>query len=79
MNWPQLNADKGTDRPPDFTEMIIGISYPVASGLDLGFLESVYESAMALALTEKSISLVLTKQRKQISIDPWKPAAKGSS
>ena len=52
----------------DLTEKIIGVYYDVYNELGFGFIESVYEEAMALALRS---------QRKRISVHQRKSAANG--
>jgi len=49
---PELNA---------FSELIIGSSYVVANALGTGFLEKVYENALALELRDRG--LVIEQQR----------------
>jgi GxxExxY protein len=55
MNSPQINADERRYKHSELTERIIGIFYDVYNELGFGFLESVYEAAMAVALTEQGI------------------------
>ena len=63
MNSPQINADERRYKHSELTEKIIGVFYDVYNELGFGFLESVYESAMALALNEQGIAC-----ERQISI-----------
>ena len=56
MHSPQMNADERRYKHSELTEKIIGIFYDVYNELGFGFLESVYESAMALAFTEQDLS-----------------------
>lgn len=42
----------------DITRMIIGCAFEVANELGAGFLESVYEKALFLAITQKGLSVV---------------------
>lgn len=41
----------------EITKMIIGCAFEVINELGAGFLESVYEKAMIIALTQKGLSL----------------------
>ncbi|HEU5415075.1 MAG TPA: GxxExxY protein [Candidatus Angelobacter sp.] len=56
MHSPQMSADERRYKHSELTEKIIGVFYDVYNELGFGFLESVYESAMALALTEQGLS-----------------------
>jgi GxxExxY protein len=56
MQSPQINADERRYKHSELTDKIIGIFYDVYNELGFGFLESVYESAMALAFTEQGLS-----------------------
>ena len=53
---PLINADERRYKHSELTEKIIGIFYDVYNELGFGFLESVYEAAMALAFSEQEIS-----------------------
>jgi GxxExxY protein len=55
MHSPQMNADERRYKYSELTEQIIGIFYEVYNELGFGFLEKVYEEAMALALKERGI------------------------
>jgi GxxExxY protein len=55
MHSPQMNADERRYKHSELTEKISGIFYDVYNELGCGFLESVYESAMALAFTEQRL------------------------
>lgn len=55
MHSPQMSADERRYKHSELTEKIIGIFYDVYNELGFGFLESVYESAMALAFTEQGL------------------------
>ena len=57
MHSPQMNADERRYKHSELTEKIIGIFYDVYNELGFGFLESVYESAMAVAFTEPGLYL----------------------
>ena len=50
----------------ELTEVIIGTFYEVYNELGFGFLESVYENALVIALTEKGL-----KVEQQIPIPVW--------
>lgn len=63
MHSPQMSADERRYKHSELTEKIIGVFYDVYNELGFGFLESVYESAMALALTEQGLSF-----ERQVSI-----------
>lgn len=55
MHSPQMSADERRYKHSELTEKIIGIFYDVYNELGFGFLESVYESAIALAFTEQGL------------------------
>ncbi len=57
MNLPQINADERRYKHAELTEQIIGIFYEVYNELGSGFLEKVYEEAMALVLRAKGIEV----------------------
>jgi len=63
MPSPQMSADERRYKHTDLAEKIIGIFYDVYNELGFGFLESVYEAAMALAFTEQGIPV-----ERQVSI-----------
>lgn len=63
MHSPQMSADERRYKHSELTEKIIGVFYDVYNELGFGFLESVYESTMALALTEQGLSF-----ERQVSI-----------
>jgi len=50
----------------ELTEKIIGTFYEVYNELGFGFLESVYENALVIALTEKGFQV-----KQQISVPVW--------
>ena len=54
--WPRMNADQKL-KHGELTEEIIGAFYAVYNELGFGFLESVYENAMAIALREYGFSV----------------------
>ena len=66
MHSPQINADERRYKYSELTEQIIGVFYEVYNELGFGFLEKVYEEAMALALKEHGIEF-----RKQVPIPVW--------
>src|SRR5690242_10753975 len=66
MHSPQINADGRRFKYSELTEQIIGIFYEVYNELGFGFLEKVYEEAMALTLKERGIEV-----RQQIPIPVW--------
>jgi GxxExxY protein len=55
MHSPQMNADERRYKHSELTEQIIGIFYEVYNELGAGFLEKVYEEAMAIAFQERSL------------------------
>ena len=50
----------------DLTEKIIGTFYEVYNELEFGFLESVYENSLAIALREKGLEI-----HQQIAVPVW--------
>ena len=66
MNSPQINADARRYKYSELTEQIIGIFYEVYNELGAGFLEKVYEEAMALLFRERGILF-----EQQASIPVW--------
>lgn len=59
----------GTDKKMlhhELTEKIIGVFYDVYNELGHGFLESVYETAMIIALPEKGLAVV-----RQVEVPVW--------
>ncbi|HEV7676853.1 MAG TPA: GxxExxY protein [Candidatus Angelobacter sp.] len=66
MTSPQMNADERRYKYSELTEQIIGVFYEVYNELGFGFLEKVYEEAMALALKERSINF-----QRQVPIPVW--------
>jgi GxxExxY protein len=63
---PQINADERRYKHSELTEQIIGIFYEIYNELGVGFLENVYEEAMAVSLKELGISF-----QKQVPIPVW--------
>jgi GxxExxY protein len=66
VHSPQINADERRYKHSELTEQIIGIFYEVYNELGVGFLEKVYEEAMAASLKERGISF-----QKQVPIPVW--------
>lgn len=52
-----MNTDKRGFKHQEFTEKIIGVFYEVYNELGHGFLESVYEQAMVIALAQAGLSV----------------------
>lgn len=63
---PLINADQRGLIHQDLTEKIIGIFYEVYNELGHGFLESVYEEAMSIALADQQIFF-----QRQIAVPVW--------
>jgi GxxExxY protein len=66
MHSPQINADERRYKHSELTEKIIGIFYEVYNELGFGFLEKIYEQAMAVALKERGIDF-----QQQVPIPVW--------
>lgn len=66
MHSPQMNADERRYKHSELTEQIIGIFYEVYNELGAGFLEKVYEEAMAIAFQERSLQF-----EKQVPVPVW--------
>lgn len=64
-NQPQINADERRYKHSELTETIIGIFYDVYNELGYGFLEKVYEEAMAMALRAKGL---VVKQQAAVAV-----------
>jgi GxxExxY protein len=56
MDSPQMNAEERRYKHAELTEQIIGVFYEVYNELGIGFLEKVYQEAMALVLRNKEIA-----------------------
>lgn len=54
---PQMDAEERRYKHAELTELIIGTFYEVYNELGIGFLEKVYEEAMALVLRSKGIQV----------------------
>lgn len=61
-----MNADGRGLKHKDLTETIIGVFFDVYNELGHGFLESVYEKALEIALTAKGLDV-----RRQIEVPVW--------
>jgi len=51
-----MNTDREESNYKDFTERIIAVAYEVSNTLGCGFLEKVYENALAVGLAEHGLS-----------------------
>ena len=65
-NQPQINADERRFKHQELTEQIIGVFYEVYNELGHGFLEKIYEEAMARALKAKGFQV-----QQQASLPVW--------
>jgi GxxExxY protein len=63
---PQIGADGRRYKYAELTEKVIGIFYDIYNELGFGFLESVYEEAMAIAFKEREIQF-----QRQVAIPVW--------
>ena len=63
---PRMNADQRGLKHRELTEAIIGVFYDVYNELGFGFLESVYEHALAVALDQAGFSV-----RRQVAMAVW--------
>jgi len=52
-----MNADQAELIASDITERVIGVFFAVYNELGAGFVESVYQNAMALALRESGLKV----------------------
>lgn len=66
MHSPQMNADERRYKYSELTEQIIGVFYEVYNELGFGFLEKVYEDAMAITLKEHGLAV-----RQQVPVPVW--------
>jgi GxxExxY protein len=57
MESPQINAEERRYKHAELTEQIIGVFYEVYNELGIGFLEKVYQEAMALVLRSKEVAV----------------------
>ena len=53
---PQMDAEERRYRHAELTAQIIGVFYDVCNELGIGFLEKVYQEAMALVLRSKRVA-----------------------
>lgn len=53
-----MNADQKNFKHRELTQKIIGVFYEVYNELGHGFLESVYENAMAIALRQANLQVI---------------------
>ncbi len=58
MNMDIQDEQDGTMKHAEITKAIIGCAFEVANELGSGFLESVYEKAMLLALRQKGLTAI---------------------
>lgn len=65
-NSPQISADERRYKYQEITEIIIGAFYEVYNELGHGFLERVYEEAMARVLRAKGVEC-----RQQAAVPVW--------
>lgn len=65
-NPPQINTDEHRYKHKELTEVIIGIFYEVYNELGFGFLEKIYEEAMARVLRAKGFEV-----KQQAPIPVW--------
>jgi GxxExxY protein len=63
---PPVRADQQGYKYVELTEQVIGTYYEVYNELGFGFLENVYEGAMAVVLKSKGIDL-----QRQVAIPVW--------
>ena len=63
---PQMNAEERRYLHADLTEKIIGVFYDVYKELGYGFLESVYEQAMFIALRDIGLDV-----KRQVPVPVW--------
>ena len=62
---PQMNADERRFKTNEVTERIIGAAYRVSNGLGCGFLEKIYENALAHELRKSRLRV---DQQRGISV-----------
>jgi GxxExxY protein len=63
---PQMNAEERRYKHSDWTEQIIGVFYEVYNELGSGFLENVYEEAMAVVLKDRNFDF-----QRQVAVPVW--------
>jgi GxxExxY protein len=71
MDSPHINAEERRYKHAELTELIIGVFYEVYNELGIGFLEKVYQEAMALVLRSKGIEVHC-----QVPVPVWFRCAK---
>lgn len=71
MNLPQMNAEERRYKHAELTEQIIGVFYEVYKELGTGFLEKVYQEAMAMVLRSKGLEVQC-----QVPVPVWFRGAK---
>src|SRR5260370_26529431 len=71
MDQPQMNAEERRYKYAELTEQVIGVFYEVYNELGIGFLEKVYQEAMALVLRNKGIEVQC-----EVAIAVWFRGAK---
>lgn len=54
---PQMNADEHGFKHKEITQKILGVFYEVYNELGHGFLESVYEKSLEVALTSAGLKV----------------------
>ena len=63
---PQMNAEERRYKHAELTEQIIGVFYEVYNELGIGFLEKVYQEAMAQVLKSKGIEV-----QREVDVPIW--------
>ena len=63
---PQISADERRYKHQELTEIIIGVFYEVYNELGFGFLEKIYEEAMARVLRSKGLEV-----QQQAKVPVW--------
>jgi GxxExxY protein len=63
---PRMNADERGLKDRELTEQIIGIFFDVYNELGYGFMESVYEEGLALALQQAGLAV-----ERQVGMKVW--------
>jgi GxxExxY protein len=61
MNMDEQDSQDGDSLPRDLTKRIIGCAFEVINELGAGFLESVYEKSLSLALRQSGLNVELQK------------------
>jgi GxxExxY protein len=55
--WTQMNADERREELDKLTEAIVGCAFKVSNALGVGFLEKVYENALAVELRRAGLKV----------------------